>query len=643
MSAQANKNQEATENLVRDLEKSLKTKDPTSGDLKANDRIIASVTDGIYREPWSAFRELVSNAYDADATEVKINCGYPFFNQIRISDDGNGMSPEVVADLLTNIGGSSKRTSRGKTLGTVNAKNPRQSPRGRSLIGKIGIGLFAVAQLTNQFQIITKRRGDSRRTSATVSINSFQEEKFADDADAYVSGQFEAIVEHADDIDSHGTSIVLLSIKSAIRAKLQSQAIWEAVAANQKDDDGLTSVVDPPKFHIGQVDRSNATLEAAPNLPWGKEQKSPEDKFEALFQAAVDNPGNVRAKSDLSHLDNYLQMLWRLSLSCPLPYIDGHPFDITGGHDFDFFEFSNKPKGGARELKIPKDKSIRQAMKFSTGAKNPRNKFEIYIDGVKLKRPVKFPQQIQGSQTLRRPLLFVGSMDTKDTGLQDTPEERTGGRLAFEAYFYWNSKIIPKESVGALIRVNEASGSLFDPEFLSYQISEQTRKKQITCEIFVTHGLDGAMNIDRESYNTSHPHFLFIQKWVHNAFRQFATQAKKLGKEIREEERATQQQKQADRITEHTTAAWEKMQGKNTALPTIEEKALASGEKAPVKVGGNEIVWDEGNDTAGRIPFPELVRPLVVILEAYGIWDEIDEKNRADLIMDIMSIFESKK
>lgn len=67
-----------TASLTEKLQESINTKTSAYGILQTNDRIIASVTDGIYREPWSAFRELVSNAYDADATEVTIDCDYPF-------------------------------------------------------------------------------------------------------------------------------------------------------------------------------------------------------------------------------------------------------------------------------------------------------------------------------------------------------------------------------------------------------------------------------------------------------------------------------------------------------------------------------------------------------------------------------------
>ncbi|MEZ6088803.1 MAG: hypothetical protein R3C05_12415 [Pirellulaceae bacterium] len=40
--------------------------------LKTSQKILARITDGIYRQPASALRELISNAYDADATHMTI-------------------------------------------------------------------------------------------------------------------------------------------------------------------------------------------------------------------------------------------------------------------------------------------------------------------------------------------------------------------------------------------------------------------------------------------------------------------------------------------------------------------------------------------------------------------------------------------
>src|SRR5271154_2248686 len=82
--------------------------------LQTNEQVIARVTDGIYRQPASAIRELISNAYDADATRVVIKTEAPRFGRITVEDNGNGMSPEVLAHLLYNIGGSAKRNERGE-------------------------------------------------------------------------------------------------------------------------------------------------------------------------------------------------------------------------------------------------------------------------------------------------------------------------------------------------------------------------------------------------------------------------------------------------------------------------------------------------------------------------------------------------
>jgi len=108
--------------------------------LATSDRVLARITDGIYRQPSSALRELISNAYDADATEVVIETDAPKFETIKISDNGNGMTREALSNLIHNIGGSLKRTATENTFGVVDTEDPTLSPTlKRKLIGKIGI------------------------------------------------------------------------------------------------------------------------------------------------------------------------------------------------------------------------------------------------------------------------------------------------------------------------------------------------------------------------------------------------------------------------------------------------------------------------------------------------------------------------
>ena len=55
---------EADAALAADIEGS-SSESPVKTVLRTDERVLARVTDGIYRQPGSALRELVSNAYDA--------------------------------------------------------------------------------------------------------------------------------------------------------------------------------------------------------------------------------------------------------------------------------------------------------------------------------------------------------------------------------------------------------------------------------------------------------------------------------------------------------------------------------------------------------------------------------------------------
>ena len=174
--------------------------------------------------------ELVANAYDADASYVVIETGQPEFERMTVHDDGIGMTPKTLAYVLNNIGGSSKRTAEGADLQTVQKDAHDTSPGGRKLIGKIGIGLFAVAQLTQHFQIITKTAGEGYRISATIRLKTHDEEQLQKGAAEYVAGDVAIISQKVPKSErpTHGTSVVLYHMRPEVRRILQSAKRWEA-------------------------------------------------------------------------------------------------------------------------------------------------------------------------------------------------------------------------------------------------------------------------------------------------------------------------------------------------------------------------------------------------------------------------------
>jgi hypothetical protein len=278
------------------------------------------------------------------------------------------------------------------------------------------------------------------------------------------------------------------------------------------------------------MERQSDTLSIQAALPWG-ESDGPRERFEKLVQK-LRSLTNNRESVDLRKVsDNYIWTLWTLALSIPVAYLEGHPFDLRNDGEVIFYKLENRLKGQALPLDVPMDGSPRRALALkSPDGPTGEARFEVFMDGVQILRPILFLDLPRSTAAVKNPLLFVG---THREEFGNKARELTGGPLAFEAYLFWAPKIVPKQHQGVILRVGNASGALFDADFMGYETSELTRKSQVTAEIFVMEGLDDAINIDRESFNYAHPHYQFLTKWLHSAFRQFSNRHKELGKQLR--------------------------------------------------------------------------------------------------------------
>ncbi len=509
-----------------------RTHETVEGKLETDELVLARITEGIYRQPASALRELVSNAYDADATEVVILTDAPRFGQITVRDNGRGMSPELLTQMVKHIGGSVKRTDKGKELGATSATNVNQSDGGRQLIGKLGIGLFSVAQFTRHFLIITKTTGDAFRTVADITLGRGEEQQAVLSLEGkgerkYETGHFRIWREPTTDKKAQGTEIKLLDLLPRTRDELASDDVW--TRQDYQKDDPDAEKTDPPEVHIGRMEKKTGLLSIQPALPWD-ETDGPRERFEKLVQK-LRSLTSDRESVDLRKVcDNYLWSMWTLALSAPLAYLESHPFDLTNDGEVLFFEIENKLRGQSKPVEIPKDKSPRKTLKLKSPDGSTAGSFEVFMDGVQLLRPILYRDLPRTETAVKTPLLFIGRHREAFDG---RPAELSGGPLAFEAYLFWAPKIVPKQHQGVILRVGNASGALFDADFMGYETSELTRKSQVTVEIFVSEGLDDAINLDRESFNYAHPHYQFLTKWLHSAFRQFSNRHKELGKQLR--------------------------------------------------------------------------------------------------------------
>ncbi len=612
--------------LEAEIRKSADSHQPVETRLATSERIIARVTDGIYREPWAAFRELVANAYDADASCVVIETGQPEFHLMTVRDDGIGMSPKTLAHVLQNIGGSSKRTAVGAELKTAHPDVPDLSPGGRQLIGKIGIGLFAVAQLTQHFQIITKAAGESHRLSATVTLRTHDEEKTQRGDDEYVAGNVVIVSEKVPDEErgSQGTSVVLYDLRDEVRRTLRSARLWDAAFV---ETGGGEAVRKAPEFHIGH---SFGEVPQEPRLPW-EDADTPKRKFDKFFEATGSASGRGIKSANLDHFDEYLRLVWKLSLSLPLDYIGEHPFDLDGSSGASFLGF---PAGmeQAEEIDLVSTESLREHLGLRASERNGDQEFSVILDGISLRRPVRLPDKLRKPSRVGAPVMLAAKQENP---FPDGNLARAGGRLSFEAYLYWNSKIVPKETTGVLVRIRGASGTLFDPTFLNYQVSEQTRLRQITSEIFVHEGLDSALNIDRESFNYSHPHLLYIQRWLHRALRLLTNRLKALAAA----DLARAKAELRGQALGYAAGIWNRRLGSD-ADPPFSDPSVKS---LPEDVGGVDIEWSSDRILTGkgRTAGTGRIGALAAVLEAYGVLSNLPVEDRARLIRDILGIPET--
>ena len=102
---------------------------------------ILTIGERLYSEAIELIRELINNAYDADATEVRVTIQD---DQIIVEDDGLGMDLSGLKQYF-NIGSTLKR------------QNPKSPKFGRDRVGEFGIGKFASFSACSCFEVETKK------------------------------------------------------------------------------------------------------------------------------------------------------------------------------------------------------------------------------------------------------------------------------------------------------------------------------------------------------------------------------------------------------------------------------------------------------------------------------------------------------
>jgi len=312
--------------------------------ISVAEKIIADVSTGIYRTPAAAIKELLANAYDADATAVSISTGAPHFAELVVRDNGSGMSLVRFLEIMQHIGGSWKRISQPDGLSPLYK---------RPLIGRIGIGLLAVAQLGQRFYVSSSLRGENTRFLAEVDLSHFHKD------DAALRSMI-----NQDGADSDSDDRIEIGLVRYVDGLPEKESSHFTVITVPDPKQGLISEM------YGELRRAIGA-EATYSID------APAPSFEDLVSVVQ------RHKRADSVLDGYFYVMWELGLLAPVRYLGAGAF----------IEDAISIEGlGNIHLEEPKH-------------------FDVTMDGYEIRRPIRFPNPVAASYGGPPPKLYPLSFE----------------------------------------------------------------------------------------------------------------------------------------------------------------------------------------------------------------------------------------
>lgn len=176
------------------------------GEILVSSRIIDQLSTGLYETPAACLKELVNNAYDADAVNVTISVR-PDADVIIINDDGVGLTRQDFTRHFSRIAESRKRDLGESTL------------LGRPKIGKIGIGFIAANEICDQMELISTTAGSPDVVRVVIDFKSMRKDPAVRrrEGQDLAKGDYDGRVEPTADIDEHYTRVYLRDVRGQAR------------------------------------------------------------------------------------------------------------------------------------------------------------------------------------------------------------------------------------------------------------------------------------------------------------------------------------------------------------------------------------------------------------------------------------------
>jgi hypothetical protein len=431
---------------------------------------------GIYKPFVKAFKELISNAYDADAKAITVTV-HDDFSTLEVLDDGLGMTPYAFHESFARLGGSTAWLHGGK------------SPGGRLRIGYKGIGFLSVARYCGALHVETRSlkpyggmRLVQRRNRVTVPFEEIAgsllpahliEGRVSIRRAVAVSGETAVPLTPTTDYNISAVGVRLVSAR-ARKAKLlefRYEVDCSGITLEAElDFDYLLSLEKQADLRLLD-DFCTATFRASePNEP-----PYTRVQLRRLKDFVVRDLSAPRAKGKARNIvfkSGKEQFFWRLARTSPIR--DDVPDTVTSG-----------PIARLRKVQVESDLP---ALTVKWRSEEP----------VALTRPVYVPDDLGPEQSLI-------PVEINEAGLHVI-----GYLLPLRHIIY------PAELRGLSIRVRNVT--IGDASFFSWEhILSGPRKaalSQITGELLVLKGLDAAdaINPGRESFYEENAHYRILRR-----------------------------------------------------------------------------------------------------------------------------------
>lgn len=433
-------------------------------------KVFGHLSQGLYRTPAGAIKELISNSFDADAKLVRIHTDFPRFETFSCEDDGSGMSRDEFQRLMNRgIGSSYKRTS--NKVETDELERP--------FIGRLGLGILSLAQICTRFDIVSHHKGSRSAFRATILFPAYTRAemdkiaKRSQHEEEVIQGGRYQLAEEEYESPKAGLRVFTKYLREPFRKRMRSLQHF----ANKRVF-GLS----------GPYKTFNSFLDAI----YSKEKKI----------------------QSLNLLSDYDQLLFGLALSSPLPYVAERNLAVqppamrqrqTELKNFAFrVQVDNLALAHPACLPSDREGHAVEDCKFET---SKREAFTL-ADGPTKEELTVIQHQVNVIDSDERFNLYELRYSNKNVA---------GTPLEFSGYLMQQTgRLYPRDIQGVLIRLHNVAIGKYDNSMLTYPYAEGPRYSMVSCELFIKSGFEDALNIDRDSFSELHPHYIRVQSYIHS-------------------------------------------------------------------------------------------------------------------------------